>query len=431
MSCTCFDVRSSRPYSTIEPQRLVSFALTDIIATTISNKHSARRAQTLLATMGKLHASKKTAVQPDLDCYYYVLITMSRSRVPTVGSNIPKLLKSMEDNGIFPDTLCFDAAIETLKNCARHSKSDDSDKYARATESMLLRMEDQRERSSESIVEPTAETYTNVIQALAARKTIKAAERADELLYKMETEYAHKEGRELMRPTRDSYVGVIHAYGNSDADDKYQRANEVLQRMIAQHSRGNEAARPDTWSFHAVIRACSRTAETASSPEKQKEALLLAISTVQHMKKSESHLPNAKSYLLLLQCCANLLPQRSAEREKALRSIFRSCRKDGLVNRQVLKQFQSTVSAEAYHVEVVKDAPTYGGVKILPEKWTRSLGYRPRMHSGTDSDRRVTQKRNSIISLGVAAVGSVTYNDHRMRTRWEKKGQKSLQGGRS
>merc|ERR1712127_44017 len=130
-------------------------------------------------------------------------------------------------------------------------------------------------------------------------------------------------------------------------------------------------------------------------------------------------------------CCANLLPAGSTEREKALRSIFRSCRKDGLVNRAVLKQFESTVSAEAYHKEVVRDAPTYDGVKSLPETWTRSLGYRPRTHSGTDGDRITTQKRNPIISVGGELIGSTAYNDHRMRRRWAKKGQKLLQGGRS
>eukprot|EP00584_Thalassiosira_punctigera_P001020 CAMPEP_0172537518 /NCGR_PEP_ID=MMETSP1067-20121228/9100_1 /TAXON_ID=265564 ORGANISM="Thalassiosira punctigera, Strain Tpunct2005C2" /NCGR_SAMPLE_ID=MMETSP1067 /ASSEMBLY_ACC=CAM_ASM_000444 /LENGTH=792 /DNA_ID=CAMNT_0013322835 /DNA_START=71 /DNA_END=2449 /DNA_ORIENTATION=- len=393
---------------TLEDGKMVLEACTRAI-----QKHTARRAQTILTTMEKLHASKKTNVRPDLDCYRYTLITMSRSRVPTVGSNVPKLLKSMEDNNILPDTACFDAAIETLKNCARHSIMDESEKYAKATESMMLRMELQRERSSESVIRPTAATYTNVIQALAVRKTTKSAERADVILANMEKEYAA--GDPSMQPTKVSYVGVIHAYGHSDAEDKYLRADGVLRRMIAQHEGGNEAARPDVFSFHAVIRACSRTAEATSSTEYCKEALLLAISTVQYMKKSESHRPNAKSYLLLLQCCANLLPPGSAEREKALRSIFRTCRKDGLVNRQVLKQFQSTVSTEAYHCEVVQDAPRYDGVKSLPETWTRSLG----------------RKRNPIISVGGDVIGSMAHNDHKMRKRWEKRNQKLLQGGRS
>jgi len=390
------------------------------------NKHTARRAQTILSTMERLYESKKTLVQPDLDCYRYVLITMSRSRVPTVGFNIPELLKSMESNHIFPDTACFDAAIETMKNCARHSKSEDSDMYANATESMLIRMERERDRSVDHVIKPSSVTYTNVIQALAARNTKKAAERADELLKKMETEFDG--GDESMRPTRDSYVGAIHAWGNSDAESKFVHANEVLQRMIAQYSQGNEAARPDVCSFHAVIRACSRRSNTSSSsPEKQKEALLLAISTVQYMKKSDSYHPNAKSYLLLLQCCANLLPWGSPEREKALRSIFRSCRKDGLVNRQVLKQFQSAVSTDVYHREVVRDAPSYDGVKSLPETWTRGLGYRPRTHETEDG----TRKRNPIISVGGEVIGSTAYNDHRMRRRWSKKNQKVLRGGRS
>lgn len=389
--------------------------------------------------MDNLHAHKKTDVKPDLDCYRYVLSTMSRSRVPWIGSTIPKLFKSMEDNEIFADTACFDAAIETLKNCARHSKEEDSEKYAMATENMLQMMEKETDRSSVSIVKPSAVTYTNVIQALAARKTKKAAETADKLLTKMITEYTAN-GDESMRPMRNSYVGTIHAYGNSGMESNYTHANEVLQRMMTDYSEnGNENARPDVSTFHAVIRACARAKEnSSSSPEQHKEALLLAISTVQHMKKSESTQPNSLSYVNLLRCCKSLLP-RGPERERAIRSIFRSCCKDGLANAKVLSEFQSSVSNDVYHTEVVRDAPSYNGIKCLPKTWTRSLGYRVREYNnettlsgdgGGDNGISGIGKRNPIISVNGQAIESTAYNEHRMRKRWSKKNQKLLQGGR-
>merc|ERR1711966_265867 len=83
------------------------------------------------------------------------------------------------------------------------------------------------------------------------------------------------------------------------------------------------------------------------------------------MKNSNVH-PTAKSYLLLLQCCSNLLPRGSVEQEKNLQSIFRSCRKSGLVNKYVLAEFRSTVSTDTYHKEVVQDAPYFNCVKSLP-----------------------------------------------------------------
>ncbi|KAL7541704.1 hypothetical protein ACHAXR_013137 [Thalassiosira sp. AJA248-18] len=403
---------------TLEDGKMVLQAWTKSIT-----KHSARRALTILTSMESLHASKKSNVQPDLDCYRYALITMSLSKVPAIGANVPKIFKSMEDKHIYPDTACFDAAIETLKNCARHSKDGDADKYAKAAENMLDRMEKEGDRSSVSVIKPSAVTYTNAIEALSVRKTITAADKADDLLKRMEVEYAN--GDESMRPTRNSFVGVIHAYGSSGAESNFQHANEVLQRMITQYSQGNEAARPDIGSFHAVIRACSKASETSSSQERHKEAFLLAISTVQYMKKSDFHNPSAQSYLLLLQCCASLLSSGS-EREKALRSIFRSCCKDGLVNQWVLKEFQSAVSAEMYQKEVIQDAPSYNGTKSLPETWTRSLGYRVRTHETEDGIR----KRSPIISVSGEVVASTAYNDHRMRRRWSKKNQKLLQGGR-
>ena len=115
----------------------------------------------------------------------------------------------------------------------------------------------------------------------------------------------------------------------------------------------------------------------------------------------------------------------SPNRAKALRSIFRSCCKDGLVDQQVLNEFQLSVSPDMYHNEVVHSAHDYNGVKALPESWTRNLGYRVR----TQTEDGVS-KRNPIISVTGAVIASTAYNDHRMRRRWSKVNQKLLQGGR-
>ena len=142
---------------------------------------------------------------------------------------------------IIIDKACFDAAIEALKNCARKSRTD-PEKYAKATETMLRKMEKDVDRSSEAVV---------IIQALIVWKNVEAAEKAYHLLKKMIT--AYDAGEESMRPSRDSYVGTIHAYGNSGSENKYFKANEILQRMITDYTNGNSAACPDVYSFHAVI----------------------------------------------------------------------------------------------------------------------------------------------------------------------------------
>mmetsp|Transcript_14425 Transcript_14425/g.30278 ORF Transcript_14425/g.30278 Transcript_14425/m.30278 type:complete len:777 (-) Transcript_14425:48-2378(-) len=384
------------------------------------NKQSARRSQNVLSAMQKLFTSKKSDVKPDLDCYRYVLIAMSQSKIPDVGDNIPSLFKSMDDDQIFPDTKSFDAALKTLKNCSIHPKATDPMHYSKMTESMLEQMEKMVDRSSVSIIKPSAVSYTHVIQALGVMNTKKAAVKADALLTKMEVEYA--KGDELMKPTRDSYVGTIHAYANSDSPFSYRNANEVLQRMIIQYLGGNELSRPDVCSYHAVIKACAASANK-NSPN-GKEALLLAISTVKNMKKSDSFHPNSKSYLLLVQCCTKLLPV-GGDREKALRSVFRSCCQGGLVDQKVLSAFQSAVTSETYYQEVVKNAPSYMGEKTLPESWTRNLGYRVRMQQSKGG------MRSPVISVNGTVVASTAYNDYRMRRRWSKKNQKLLQGGRS
>ena len=376
--------------------------------------------------MEKLYTHKKTLVKPDLDCYRLVLQTMSKSKVPEIGVFIPKLFKSMEDNHIFPDTECFDSAIEALTNCARSSKEEKTAvECSKLAEQMLLQMEKENERSSVSIVTPNTKSYTNTIRALGTRHTKHAAEKAAELLKRMETAFSN--GDESMRPTQASYVGVIHAYGTCGSGRSFVKANEVLQRMLDEYSNGNEAARPTVCSYHAVIQACAESSMNKTT-EIEKEALVLAISTVQAMKKSDHIHPNAKSYLLLLQCCIHLLPEGN-ERERALCSVFRSCAKDGLVNQQMLQDFQSVVSSDVYHREVVCGAPYFEEVRILPEKWTRNLGYRIRVKGSSSLDGG-SGKRSPIISVSGNVISTTAYNDYRMRRRWSKRGKMLLQGGR-
>jgi len=406
-----------------------------------NNNQSARRALSVLSTMEYAYTNKKTIVQPDLDCYRNVLITMSRSRVPETihDTSIPRLFKTMEDNHIFPDKACFDAAIEALKNCARKSRTD-PEKYAKATENMLRKMEKDVDRSSEAVVKPTSVTYTNVIQALIVWKNVEAAEKAYHLLKKMIT--AYDAGDESMRPSRDSYVGTIHAYGNSGSENKYIKANEILQRMITDYTNGNSAACPDVYSFHAVIRACTGMVNTNASYEKRKEGLVMAISILQQMKKSDLYRPNTRTYQLLLQCGAKLLPP-GVERDKVVRSIFRSCCKDGLVDTKVLEEFQSAVSSDSYHKEVVRDeSQSYNGLHSLPEAWTQGLGYRivpttQQQQQHEDEIEHAARGDDNIRTPIIAGNGgdvtktkSTVYHDNRMRKRLSKTNQKYLQGGR-
>jgi hypothetical protein len=406
-----------------------------------NNNQSARRALSVLSTMEYAYMNKKTIVQPDLDCYRNVLITMSRSRVPETihDTSIPRLFKTMEDNYIFPDTTCFDAAIETLKNCARKSRTN-PEKYAKACENMLRKMEKDVDRSSEAVVKPTYLTYTNVIQALVVWKNVEAAEKAYHLLKKMIA--AYNAGDVSMRPSRDSYVGTIHAYGNSGSENKYTKANDILQRMIIDYTNGNSAACPDVYSFHAVIRACTGMINTNASYEKRTEALMMSISTLQQMKKSNLYRPNVRTYQLLLQCGAKLLPP-GIERDKVARSIFRSCCKDGLVDMKVLDEFQSAVSSDTYHKEVVRDeSKSYNGIESLPEAWTQGLGYRivpttqQQQHEEEIEHARGDNVRTPIIAGNgggedvMKTKSTVVYNDNRMRKRLSKTNQKYLQGGR-
>ena len=366
---------------------------------------------------------KKSTIRPDIDCYRLVLKTMARSRFPNAGDDIPKIFKSMDDIGVFPDTDCFDAAIETLRNGAKLSKPENADKYAKAAENMLIKMEREKDRSSAANIEPTAETYTNVIEALSIRKTKKASEIADSLLKKMDDASV---SNKLMSPSKGSYLGVIKTFSNAASKTSFVRANGILQRMIAQYAAGNDAAKPDKCTYHAVIKACIASTGALQSDDKRKEALKLAISTVQDMKGDPATRPNSYSYLQLLRCAVRLLPAGD-EREKALLSIFRNCVRDGCVDQEVIREYHSAVSDDCFRKTVIRPASTYNGTKSLPESWTKNLGYSILVQG---EDGKASRKRNPVISIYGEVIPSTVYSDHKMRRLWAKTNQKLLRGGR-
>jgi hypothetical protein len=165
----------------------------------------------------------------------------------------------------------------------------------------------------------------------------------------------------------------------------------------------------------------------------------MAIATLQQMKKSDSYRPNTRSYQLLLQCGTRLLPP-GVERDKVLRSIFRSCCKDGLVDQKVLGEFQSSVSADTYHNDVVRDAQSYNGMRSLPMAWTRGYRVLPTTQQQQEEEEMELTGGNHIMRTptidgsgggwDVMTTKSSVYNDNRMRKRLSKTNQKYLQGGR-
>ena len=108
----------------------------------------------------------------------------------------------------------------------------------------------------------------------------------------------------------------------------------------------------------------------------------------------------------------------------------------------MLGEFQSSVSADTYHndVVVVRDTQSYNGIRPLPKAWTRGLGYRvlpmtQQQHQEEEMELTGGNNMRTPIIAGssggdVMTTKSLVYNDNRMRKHLSKTNQKYLQGGR-
>jgi hypothetical protein len=368
--------------------------------------------------MENLYMERTSDVRPDSLCYKLVLHTLSRSAQVDKTFEVDGILTKMKDRQMVIDSECFDFAIKTWLNSAKHPETVDVHGSARRADELLREMGDMFYRTATVVVKPTLTNYNDVILAWSKSDENGAAQRAEELLDEMEKLY--KEGDETMRPNYETYTWIIEAWSRNRTPIKLNRAKDMLQRMMKDYETGgNESAKPTIDTFHAVAQTCA-TFSAGSDADKSK-ALRLAIQTVHDLKKFDGCDANSSTYRILLEACSNLLPV-GKERSKAIETIFKNCCAEGLVDKRVLEQFQLGAPFELYRKTILLGA---AGVdsdgKTLPDEWSRNLPFTVRTAEG---------RRPPPLSIEGNFIFTTAIKNYQMRKLRTRKNQKLLQGGR-
>ena len=376
----------------------------------------------MLNKMETTYLARESDARPDEECFRHVLLALSDSPLPSMGSIVEELFVRMKSLSLVPDSSCFGAAIKTWSKSALHPKNPKSDSDAGRADRKLKQMAEMYHRTTAVIVKPTRDNFNWVIRAWSAQKNPGAAERAEELLDEMEKLYAG--GDYDVRPDKDSYTFVIEAWGKSERTDKVDHAASLLRRMKDQFEWGNELAKPTVDSYHAVLNVCSNAKGT---PDEKSHALQAAIQIVKTLKLAEGHEgANPMTYTLLLQCCQKLLPRGATELTRALESVFQSCCSEGLVDHVVLKTFKEAAPYELYQKVVLGTEGDAGsssarGSKALPTEWTRNASLTGR---GRGYQSKV------LLSVDGTFFVPSTIKENMMTRLREKTNQKKLRGGR-
>ena len=158
-----------------------------------------------------------------------------------------------------PDRL----SINTVMGAhAKHSLSGNLDmRNIPAAERLLETLEQEYARGDDSM-QPTARTYSKIIDAYAKHGRADEAARA---LERMEIQY--RNGNKAALPRTIHYTSVIDAFAKSGSSRAAGTAEEVLRSMLDLYDKGNPHLAPDSVVFSAVLDAYSKS-KRCDAPEK-------------------------------------------------------------------------------------------------------------------------------------------------------------------
>lgn len=171
-------------------------------------------------------------------------------------------------------------------------------------------------------------SLSTLAAAWANKKSPEAAQRAEEILTRME--------EESMDPTTITYNTVLRALIHSRGVDKAMRAEEIVQRMEERYEAGHRECRPTIRTYQSLISAWSRT-ELSGTAQKAEQVLDFLDS--KSREKGFSHLaPNAHCFAAAIHGWAY-----SGEEQKARRAYNILSHMRGLYEEKGRKDCQPNV----------------------------------------------------------------------------------------
>ncbi len=187
-------------------------------------------------------------VQLDVECYNTVLITLSRRRerdAPDRAIAIIQRMQKLADSGfetVRPNAKSWNSALNTL------SRANDEDSARRAE----LLVDEMREAG----IQPDVFSYAALLHAYQKNASSEGAERADDIVRKMEQLYF--DGILSDPPDVYHYTIVCACWARSGSPVASQRCWQILQHMHRRSEQGFSNCEPNVRTYNAVIDAYAR-----------------------------------------------------------------------------------------------------------------------------------------------------------------------------
>jgi pentatricopeptide repeat protein len=295
--------------------------------------------QRILERMIQQYKNGDVFAKPNCINYNAVLCALSRTRTKDAAEKAYVMLEKMErpdfDGGfdVEPDRLSYALAILACARCP------DLVYGAERSERLLEKMEERarkeakRRKEISSAAPPSVtldlESFNVVLTAISKSRTADAVLRTLRIVKRMEN-YAVK-GDSAVMPNTRSWNAVLHSL--SRTHDKSlgggEKAEQILNHMFELFRNGTIGAKPDAYSFAAVLNTY-QTMETLAATERADEI-------VRHMEglyekgEIDSH-PDTVHYSILCATWSKSNDRRAAHRVVDILSKMKEKDRAGLPN---------------------------------------------------------------------------------------------------
>lgn len=238
-----------------------------------------------------------------------------RSHYPDVARRAEAVLARLatwQSEGLIWNVTATTVSYNTCINMWKECSADIPGAAQRATDILLL-MEEESTKSANSAVAPDDVSYATCIGAWAECSSINSdvGNNAEAILMRMYDR--NKLSDNAPRPTTRCFNAVLLAYAKNGGQRNGggKRALELLRFMERLHAEGNTDLSPDTYTFNIVMKALANCGEKGAA---RKANLLLQRMEDSFTKGDSSLKPDLLSYNTVLDVFSKECDAKSAER---------------------------------------------------------------------------------------------------------------------
>jgi hypothetical protein len=328
---------------------------------------AASSAEALLQKMERSHEQNKLDFRPDNISYTTVIDALAKSGEKDAALRAEQILLKMLRNyrrgdiDSKPNTISFTSVIHAFSKCSSGNGPKKAETILRLMEKSFL--------EGNMDAEPNTVTYSAVIGAWSKSSEQDAFDNAKKIFDEMLS--LEKMGRSVHLNTV-TYASLINALARSKKLGKAKKAHAILEEMEMLYQKGNRHVKPNMYVINSVLSAC---AFTNGSKAERRDAMSVVMKILDRCMHTYGK-PDSITYSIAFQAFYVLTTtmEEKAEISSIVRTLFRNCCEEGLVDKNVLKKFRKAATTEVYR-DLINSLPVTDAYKdntaydYLPQKW--------------------------------------------------------------